>query len=201
MVSLLTMRFTREITVYGIVVALFLFCAGCDGMHTTKKVDGHTFTIPNNYLIQPNIPWLPASQRAGLMFILNPADSPQKQVIVLLQEGGQECIGKNGSAYMHSICGPPENGRFEGITSANSLMKNPPSTEEIQSFYVRKDNPDVYIASCVNSPTKFPELGDLCSSIGEYKGLRYTIQLREKSVPELSRLVHSVNSLLQAWEK
>jgi hypothetical protein len=189
-------------TAAAIAITLPILCTGCDRQHIVRSVDGHTFVVPKADAIQSNIPWLPASQADGLMFILNPSEPPPKQIVVLLQENGQVCGGAGRSTYLGSMCGnPADNRRFDGADYQSKLRKVPPQGNDIESFYVESESPNTYVASCVSSPTKSPELGDLCSCIGQYKNLRYTIGFREKIVGQLPDLTKKANMLLQSWER
>jgi len=183
----------------GFAFLIALSCSSCDNRQLAVSIDGHTFVVPRDHLIQPHILWLPESQREGLMFILNPSDSPPEQVIVLAQESGQVCGGAANSAYLNSMCREPMHA--EETDYRDRLMKEPLQGNDIESFYVDKDHPGTYVASCVSSPSKSPELGDMCSSIGEYKNLRYTIRFRESAIENLPELAKNANALLRSWEQ
>jgi hypothetical protein len=185
----------------GFALLLCLLVAGCGKQGITRSVGGHNFVVPPDHLIRSNIPWLPASQADGVMFIVNPSDPPQRQIIVLLQERGQVCAGAANSAYLGSLCGEPNDGGvFENANYKSDLSKTSPYKDGIESFYVSRSDPKRYIAICTEPATP-SDLGGLCSSASSYKNLKYTINFREKAISDLPGLMRSATSLLQSWER
>lgn len=170
---------------------------GCGLGRDVRSVDGRRYTVPKEHLITANIPWLPASQRDGLMFLLNPSDRPQQQVIVLLEDNDQACVGRNATAYMRSLCDPSGNARFEGAGAENALVKLPPRPDNVVAYYVRRDRPAVFIAECIASVS--PGVDGMCDSVGAYGKTHFTIRFPERSIQNLPTLVAQTDQFLQAW--
>ena len=69
------------------------------------------------------------------MFLLNPADRPQEQVIVLLEDNDQACVGRLGSAYVRSLCDAMGNAHFWGVEAETSLVRLPPPPDGAAALY------------------------------------------------------------------
>lgn len=165
-------------------------------------IDGRRFAVPPKYRLLSSIPWLPASQRDGLMFIINPDAATPEQILVLLQPDDIACAGTNSSPAEDSFCGPPaDNRRFNGLDRPHAAKFIPAPSGDVVSRYVRTDDPSVYLAICSDPGGPQQKLGGLCSTVAQYGDLHYTLAFRGAMVPQLGAIVGRTNRLLSEWEQ
>jgi hypothetical protein len=188
-------------TIIGLALCLYLVCTGCKIGSTTVTVDGHTFDIPNDHRIRASFYFIPTKEDDGFSFYLNPTAPVIERYIISVGPYSIMCVGRDGIPYMRSICRAPGNERFWGITGKDSLMRIPEPDYNFGYYFVRKDNPKIYIASCLDLNGPHPERGGLCNTFGDYKGIRYQVGFDEIDLPLLSKRISEINSMLKAWEQ
>jgi hypothetical protein len=182
----------------GIAVISTGLLIGCDLQHAAGQVDNQRYAVPKTNLVTSEIPWLPSSQRNGLMFVLNPSDRPQQQVIILLEDNDQACVGRSGVAYMRSLCDPTGNARFDGAESDSVIMRVPSPPNDFITLYVRRDHPAVFLADCVVAASA--GIDGLCHSVGAYRDTHFSISFPERSIHDLPKFVALTDQLLHSWE-
>lgn len=197
------MRRVTDITVtlkaIGVSV-LLLLSQGCSQKDATRSVGGRTFVVPQSYLLDSSIPWMPLEPKDGLIFTLNPSAPPKGQIIVLLQEYNQVCAGSKSSPYLRSMCGDLASYRFKDERLDSGIAKIRPDDDDIVSYYVYRNEPNRYIAVCADAAMP-DDLGGMCAAIYSYKELKFTIRFREAAISELPRLAKSSVALLSSWER
>lgn len=175
---------------------------GCNGNGgKTVEIDGHIFHVPKEHLVQGTIPWLPASQSEGVKFVINPGAQLKEQMIVTIESTATTCHPKSppASSQLASACSTAsQGGSSENVAQNFVLEKVHRDGDPTQWEYRLKDEGTV-IASCY-ALSDNGEAG-LCTSLGHYRGLVYSVGLRDSDVERLPSIREKVNGLLLSWEK
>lgn len=198
------MKRPARIAIAVIAILMLMAEVGCD-MSGNKNVsiDDHTFHVPQNHLIKGTIPWLPASQSAGLTFVVNPDAPLKEQWIVHIESTSKRCNPATppASSQLSTACKAAQRQERELLWKINDLEKVHPGGYSSQWEYRLKsksqNDQEVIVASC-SGPTE--EMG-LCTSLSHYKDLVYSVGLRDSDVKHLPSIREKVHEMLASWEK
>jgi len=192
----------RRLKIAAIAGGMMMAVSGCNGNGgKTVEIDGHIFHVPKEHLVQGTIPWLPASQSEGLKFVINPGAQLKEQMIVTIDSTATTCHPKSppASSQLASACSAAlQGGAGENVAQNFLLEKVHRDGDPTQWEYRLKDKGTV-IASCY-ALSDNGEAG-LCTSLGHYRGLVYSVGLRDSDVERLPSIREKVNGLLLSWEK
>ena len=185
-------------TVVGGLISMTVSGCGRDGL-TVVSVDGYVFHVPKAHLVQGTIPWLPASQSDGLTFIVNPEAPLEQQISVGIESNAKTCHPTTppASNQLASACAAASRNGEEVEAQNFDLEKVHRDGDPTQWEYRLKGQGTV-VASC-SALSDDGEAG-LCTSLGHYKDLIYSVGLRDSDVEHLSSIRGKVNSLLLSWE-
>lgn len=186
-------------TMAGIAV---MSLSGCNGTGTSMvEIDGHAFRVPKEYLVQGAIPWLPASQAAGLKFVVNPAARPEEQLMVTIESTGVTCQPKTPptSNMLSSACVEAKENNNAAFADPFEPKKVHPQDDPTQWVYRVKDaegNQRVVATCFAMSDDKI----GLCRSVNNYSDLVYSIGLRDSEIERLPEIWEKVRKMLASWE-
>jgi hypothetical protein len=86
---------------------MIMSLSGCSGGDfKAVVVDDHVFNVPNEYLVEERVPWLPQSEEKGLLFYLDPKMPVRKRIIVLVESRNITCRYENASTELAHHCAP-----------------------------------------------------------------------------------------------
>ena len=176
--------------------------SGCNGNgERAVKIDGHVFHVPKEHLVQGTIPWLPASQSEGLKFVINPGAQPKEQMIVTIESTATTCHPKSppASSQLASACSAASQGSDSGNVVQNFVLEKVHRDGDLTQWEYRLKDQGTVVASCY-ALSDNGEAG-LCTSLGHYRGLVYSVGLRDSDVENLPSIREKVNGLLLSWEK
>ena len=176
--------------------------SGCNGNGgRTVEIDGHVFHVPKEHLVQGTIPWLPASQSEGLKFVINPGAQLKEQMIVTIESTATTCHPKSppASSQLASACSAASQGDDSGNAAQNFVLEKVHRDGDPTQWEYRLKDEGTVIASCY-ALSDNGEAG-LCTSLGHYRGLVYSVGLRDSDVERLPSIRQKVNGLLLSWEK
>lgn len=181
---------------------VLVFLSGCDPSNIREVVvDRYTFRVPEKYLVKGSISWLPASQHAGLHFVINPDAIPQEQMLVGI-DPEQRCRPKTPptSNMLSSACGAAEDeAKTKSLETFLPEKVYPHKDITFQWEYRVKDVEGNYqtVATC----TAVNDGKDgLCWSISNYKDLIYSVGLRASEIQQLPDVWAKVREMLASWE-
>jgi len=182
--------------------AVIMGLSGCDGTGVRSvEIDGHTFRVPKEHLVQGAIPWLPASQSAGLKFVVNPAARPKEQLMVNMESTTTTCHPKSPptSDMLSSACGKANENSSATSSGSFNLEKVHPKDDPTQWSYRVKDADGDYrtVATCF---ALSDNRGGLCQSLSSYKNLVYSVGLRDSEMQRLPEIWAKVEEMLASWE-
>ncbi|MEP9404450.1 hypothetical protein [Sphingomonas sp. VNH70] len=166
------------------------------------KVDDHVFHVPKSYLIEGTIPWLPSSQSAGLKFLINPGVRPEEQMIVTIESSATTCHPKTPpvSSQLSTACSSARrNEEFSPLakyTVEKVIMDSDPTQWEYR-LRIADGNLGSVVASCY----LLSEKKGLCTALGNYGDLVYSLGLRDEDMPRLAMIHKKIHDLLRAWER
>ena len=175
---------------------------GCSDRNAeTINIDGHSFDVPREHLIEARIPWLPQSKEKGLMFIINPKEPVQKQISVLIESTEVTCPSNQdlGSTALASTCQAAEKGGSGFREQGFELEKVYRCADDpTQWEYRMKDGEDQgdVVATC----SAIADGNGLCHSLNTYGDLVYTVGLRDSEIARLPEIWAKVNELFSSWE-
>lgn len=175
---------------------------GCDRSNTKEIViDGHTFRVPEKYLVKGSIPWLPASQHDGLHFVLNPEARPQEQKIANVISTQTRC--QPGTPPMSNMlflaCAAAKAGETEPQEHFSPEKVYPYKGITFQWEYRVKDaeGNQRTVAAC----TAIDDGKDgSCTSISNYGDMVYSVGLRASEMQRLPEIRAKVRAMLGSWE-
>ena len=203
------MRGSKAVIMVGV---LLMAISGCSREDIKAvSIDGHVFNVPDGYLTQGTIPWLPASQHDGLMFAINPEASLPERISVLVQSTAITCPAGQplGSTPLASAClevaQHAEHGAAEQSIELEKVYSSGSSTPwdgkptPWWNYRIRdrsgKGQGDV-VVTC----SALANGNGLCHAYGTYGGLVCSIGLRDSEVEHLPTIRRKVQALLSSWE-
>lgn len=189
------------------IVFLIGICAmsvagGCSE-HSPKtiNVDGHSFKVPSENLIEERIPWLPQSKEKGLLFVVNPNEPVQDRISVLIESSGVTCPSNRdlGSTPLASACQAAERGEsaFAGQGyQPRKVFRYPgdPTQWEYRTGDGRGQG--TVVATC----SAMSDGNGLCHSLNAYGDLIYSVGFRDSEIVRLPEIWARVDELLLSWE-
>lgn len=178
---------------------ILMAISGC-GKSDMKRVsiDHHVFNIPNRFLLEGTIPWLPASQHDGLMFYINPEAPLPERNSVLIQSTATKCPPNMslGATPLASACRAAI--QQESEAQEGEMEKIHPHSDPTQwEYHIKGDKTSsAVVATC-------SAMGDgngLCHSFGNYRDLVYSVSLRDSEIESLPSIRKKIHELLSLWE-
>jgi hypothetical protein len=175
---------------------------GCNHGNTREIVIGkHTFRVPEKYLVKGSIPWLPMSQHEGLMFVINPEARPQEQKIVTLGSTKTTCQPETQPTSNMLALACTASGDSKISPAANFTAKKVYPYKDVSFQWEYRANDKDGNSRTVASCTSIDNGKDgLCTSIGSYKDLVYSVGLRDSEVQHLPEIWAKVREMLVSWE-
>lgn len=184
-------------------VMILTSIGGCNRSDTRDIiVDHHTFRVPQKYLAKGSIPWLPASQTAGLRFVINPDAIPKEQMLVGIDLTQTTCHPKTQPA--------PDMLTLACARTEKNSGKQPKEVFKPEKVYPHQDDPTQWeyrqkvsdgnyqtVASCY---ALSDGTSGLCRSISNYKDLVYSVGFRESEIQNLPEVWAKVHEMLSAWD-
>lgn len=166
---------------------------------THVNIGSYDFKIPREHLLQGSIPWLPFEHSGAFRFIANPDDSIESQFIVTVEMSS-------------SICNPasvPESNQLDVICLArnSNASRFHSRGSEYEKVYQQNDptqweyklhDQDVTVAACYLMSNK--QQSGLCTSLGRYNDLVYSVSLRDSNVSDLPSIHRNITNMLYLWE-
>lgn len=167
----------------------------------TVEIDGHVFEVPKEHLVEGTIPWLPASQSEGLKFVINPRAQLKEQMIVTIESIATTCRPKSApaSGQLASACSAALQGVASEQVGRNFMVEKVHRDGDLTQWEYRLKDDGTVVASCY-ALSDAGKAG-LCTSLGHYKSLVYSVGLRDSDVQRLPSIREKVHDLLQSWEK
>lgn len=199
--SLAEVPIMRRIKVAAIAGGMMMAVSGCNGNGgRTVEVDGHVFHVPKEHLVQGTIPWLPVGQSEGLKFVINPGAQLKEQMIVTIESTTTTCHPKTPptSSQLASACSAASQEDNSGNVAQNFALEKVYRNGDPTQWEYRLKGQGTVIASCY-ALSDNGEAG-LCTSLGHYRGLVYSVGLRDSDVERLPSIREKVNGLLLSWE-
>lgn len=178
--------------------------SSCGGGPKSVEVDGHVFHVPQKYLVEGTIPWLPSGQSDGLKFIINPDARREEQMLVTIEATDGTCHPKTppASNQLASACAAASEGSALLQTADYAVERVNRDGDPTQWYYRLKgqeEGHEVIVASC------YALSGDgksgLCTSLNNYDDLVYSVGLRSDDVERLPTIRKTVSDLLKSWEE
>lgn len=181
---------------------MMMTVSGCNGSHgKTVEIDGHVFDVPKEHLVEGTIPWLPVSQSEGLKFIINPRAQLKEQMIVTMESIGTTChpTSPPASSQLASACSAALQGAAREQVGPNFIVEKVYRHGDLTQWEYRLKDDGSVVASCY-ALSDAGEAG-LCTSLGHYKSLVYSVGLRDSDVQRLPSIREKVHDLLLSWER
>jgi len=167
-------------------------------------IDRHVFEVPHDYLIEERIPWLPQSDKQGLLFHVNPEAPVREKISVLLESTSITCSSSMTSIYgqLAAVCEATEQ-------KTDNIQQTPPSPLEkefwngdpTQWVYRIADNQGNGQGDIVATCSAMGDGNGLCYSLSNYADLVYRIGLRESEIERLPAIRERIRELLLSWER
>lgn len=170
-----------------------LLLAGC--ANAQQQVAGHRFNVPAANLIPKSDDpfFLPKSQDAGFIFILNPQAELRQQRTVLVQGREAVCAQANGGGYVSRTICAPRSIEWQGYGWA----KNGDETFWTYS----PDTPSGAGAPFVSCHRmEIDGHPGLCKATLAFGDLVLTISMDDDELPALADTYESAASMLRSWE-
>lgn len=182
--------------------AVIMGLGGCNGTGIKAvEIDGHSFRVPEEHLVQGTIPWLPASQSAGLKFVVNPVARSEDQLMFTIESTATTCQPTNPptSNMLSSACIEAKKNSSVSSVSPFSPEKVHPQDDPTQWAYRVKDAGGNYrtVATCF---ALSDDKSGLCRSLNNYKDLVYSVGLRDSEIQRLPEIWAKVGEMLASWE-
>lgn len=177
-------------------------CSDRDSVGIT--IDDHMFEVPREHLIEERIPWLPQSEKKGLMFLVNPKAPVREQISVLIESTSITCNPKTPPVYdqLASAC-ESANQQADDLQQpqASPLEKELRKGDPTQWVYRLADKRGKGRGDIVATCSAMGDGNGLCHSLSSYADLVYTIGLRESEIERLPAIRRRIRELLSSWEK
>jgi hypothetical protein len=182
-------------------IACTLLAASCT--KSEFKVGHHVFSVPNRYLLNPQIYFIPIKvDNSEILFVSNPDAHLQDQNSSVLSEDGQVCAGgitaeANPKGYLCS-----EGSMVVASTvpfSPGALKKVPDIGEVVWKYALKSADGEHFVAGCSEMSIKDGR-GGLCRALSRYDDLVFSIGFSERDLLKLPLLAKRVRDQLSDWE-
>lgn len=188
-------------------ILAMIMSSGCSDRNRDAQaitIDDHVFDVPSDYLIEERIPWLPQSEKKGLLFHMNPEAPVRERISVLIESTSITCSSRMAPIYgqLATVCEATEQ-KTDDIQQASSLplekeLRNGDPTQWVYRIADKQgDGQGDIVATC-------SAMGDgngLCYSLSNYADLVYRIGLRESEIERLPAIRERIRELLSSWER
>lgn len=171
-----------------------LLMSCCSSERTVeRRVGNHVFNVPEKYIMDAEIFYLPASQNRELRLVNNPSAPPDDQNLVTFY-ADDPCPTAYGRKESNQRC--------KAVAVPVSVFRNDslirtPSNDRIWWHYILAKR-GIVVASCSTSRNG---TDGLCVHDGLYRDIRYSVHFRNSQINNLSKIRTSLEAKLTAWEK
>lgn len=172
-------------------------CKGYAEDTSTFYIDGETFSVPADNLMPGSVTMLSSTDATGFNFVVYPSSERDQRVFVTIEPRDPLCASARYavSALVRNACsGQKLRSPNPGLSSIESRVY----LDELRDrwTYGQHDNP---FASCFESGTTQIPYSQQCFSVGNYKGIIYTLVYPENQISRLSEIRHEIESRLSEW--
>jgi hypothetical protein len=184
-----------------------IWAAGADFSEESRQsIAGHQFDVPESYVFDAKIPWLPAPESDSFVFLLEPNPYPNRipKHRILVQPLAGRCPG-GVSHLMDVVCGKAS--ELTGTNPIYERRQNELGSWSSDLFIVYHDDRtdqqvEQQVASCQlfePNPTN-PKQSNLCTTVWGYKGMLLQFSFDEPEADEMPRMKARAMALLDSWE-
>lgn len=173
----------------------------------TREVGEQRFAVPEEWLFDTRIPWLPAPEADSFTFHLDPTKNPNEipAHLVLVEAADEVCRGPRKSQIMEVACG----------RERTSVPVGPP----YQKAFPIPDYPDAWdyyevgkpasdgqskklqVAWCtpISPNPARPKGTAICTSVWGVSGLVLSLGFEENELPQLAEMRARATQMLLSW--
>ena len=184
-------------------VGALMSLTSCSGTGVSVvRVDDHVFHVPQSHMVEGTIPWLPASQAAGLRFVVNPGVRPEEQMMVTMEPSATTCHPKTppASSQLSTACSAARRKEAGAIPDNSYAVEKVYRSDDPTQWEYRLKGDSGSLGNVVASCYYLSDEKGLCTSLSNYEDLVYSFGLRDEDIPHLAALHKSIRELLRKWE-
>ena len=197
----------RKVIALSIGAAVALWAASeasADTIH--KSVAGHRFEVPQDYLFDAPIAWLPAPESDSFTFLPEPNPNPDfiPEHRFVVQPLAGRCSG-GASEMMRVACGQEQ--ELVAATPQYERRPNELGSWSSDLFIVARDarsqalrRQQVAYCQLLEPNPAMPKPTNLCTTVWSYKGMLLQFKFDEADVGRLQAMKAQAMALLDRWE-
>ncbi|MCK0070694.1 hypothetical protein [Kordiimonas laminariae] len=183
-----------------IVIIMLLMVTACDNQTNTFNVNGSVFEIPNKFLVQGDIFFLPPSQHSYPIVKLYPEMDRLHYIGFIIKPMRGLCSSLDGKGYnmLPNACASVAQGvKKTHHIDLKGLVKTYPYENNLNWLYqIQRVDGTEDVISCGTIGRN-----NTCSSFGIYHDMIYTVRYLEEDIPNLNKIHQDVYDRLTEWEK